>query len=275
MDIDVVIENLVELLTNQVNLYSKFYDIFLDPIPKPVEIQQYNDQNQLITITIPNRAMDLSNIETGEGNPEGSKEAYPGTLYVDKNTLKIYIKLTGDDTAGWSELAQETNIGNGAITIKQGGVEKGVITANQTENTVIELEGPYSGDLPIDNTYNPESLNAQSGIAIAGAGFLSDSMSQEQFTQAIINGLGYTPYNAANPEGYINSVPVASTSTSGTIKYDNISLVNNSNEQLEAKGVMEQRVHSLKKLWVGTQAQYDSISSKDSNTIYIIEDTEI
>ena len=41
MNIDVLIENVVELLTNTVNMTSKFYDIFLNPEPMDVTLEQY------------------------------------------------------------------------------------------------------------------------------------------------------------------------------------------------------------------------------------------
>lgn len=56
----------------------------------------------------------------------------------------------------------------------------------------------------IDQTYNSASANAQSGVAIAGAGFLT-SISSADVTTA----LGYTPYNSSNPSGYITSSSLA------------------------------------------------------------------
>lgn len=55
-----------------------------------------------------------------------------------------------------------------------------------------------------DQTYTPTSTNAQSGVAIAGAGFLT-SISSTNVTTA----LGYTPYNSSNPSGYITSSSLA------------------------------------------------------------------
>lgn len=74
-----------------------------------------------------------------------------------------------------ADYAQTTDIptvGNGTITINQGGVQKGTFTTNQSGNTTIDLDaGGSSGT--VDQTYDSASANAQSGVAIAGAGFLT------------------------------------------------------------------------------------------------------
>lgn len=103
MDADVIIENLTELLTNTVNMTSVFYDIFLNPEPMQVTLQQYDDNNQLITVTIPNRAMERQVSLTGEGSPENREAAALGVIYVDTENSDIYVKARGeyDEETGW------------------------------------------------------------------------------------------------------------------------------------------------------------------------------
>lgn len=48
--------------------------------------------------------------------------------------------------------------------------------------------------------------------------------------------------------------------------------INNTTYDIKAKSVVDQNSGSLK-YWSGTQAQYDAITTKDSNTIYNVEDT--
>lgn len=291
MDIDVIIENIAELLTNSVNITDKFYDIFLNPEPMDVTFELYNDENKLVEVTIPNRAKDLKNIRVGNRAPEGQVSAEVGTLYIDNSTPQLYIKVNGSNENGWVAIPnhEETisiiqnylevngyateeyvsnSIGNGTITFTQGGVEKGTITMNQDGNATIEFEAPSeSGGVVVDQTYNPTSTNPQSGYAVAeGIGSISGNQ--------IISALGYTPYDSSNPNNYISSIPTASTSTIGGIKYDNSSLTLNSSSQLKANGVIEQRASVNTKFWVGTEAQYNNITTKDSNTVYIITDTQ-
>lgn len=291
MDIDVIIENITELLTNSVNITDKFYDIFFNPEPMDVTFEQYNDDNKLVEVTIPNRAKDLKNIKVGSRNPEGQVSAEVGTLYINSSVPQLYIKVEGTNENGWVAIPNQeetisiirnylevngyateeyvnNSIGNGTIIFTQGGVQKGTITMNQDGNATIEFEAPSeSGGVVVDQTYNPTSTNPQSGYAVAEALY---TISDEQ----IVSALGYTPYDSSNPDNFISTIPEATATTKGIVKYDNASLILNENEQLKANGVIEQRASVNTKFWVGTEAQYNSIIAKDSNTIYIITDTQ-
>ena len=291
MDIDVIIENITELLTNSVNITDKFYDIFFNPEPMDVTFEQYNDDNKLIEVTIPNRAKDLKNIKVGSRNPEGQVSAEVGTLYINSSVPQLYIKVEGTNENGWVAIPNQeetisiirnylevngyateeyvnNSIGNGTIIFTQGGVQKGTIAMNQNGDATIEFEAPSeSGGVVVDQTYNPTSTNPQSGYAVAEA---LDTISDEQ----IVSALGYTPYDSSNPDNFISTIPEATATTKGIVKYDNASLILNENEQLKANGVIEQRASVNTKFWVGTEAQYNSITTKDSNTVYIITDTQ-
>lgn len=102
VDINVITENLAELLTNTVNMTSVYYDIFLNPEPMDVELKQFNKDNELVTVIIPNRAKDRSIALTGIGSPEGSVSAVVGTAYVDTASSAIYFKAHGTGPNGWS-----------------------------------------------------------------------------------------------------------------------------------------------------------------------------
>ena len=58
-------------------------------------------------------------------------------------------------------------VGNGTITINQGGTQKGTFTVNQTGNTTINLDAGGGGGT-VDQTFDGTSANAQSGVAIEG-----------------------------------------------------------------------------------------------------------
>lgn len=291
MDINVDIENIVEYLTNSVNITDKFYDIFFNPEPMDVTFEQYNDDNKLVEVTIPNRAKDLKNIKVGSRNPEGQVSAEVGTLYINSSVPQLYIKVEGTNENGWVAIPNQeetisiirnylevngyateeyvnNSIGNGTIIFTQGGVQKGTITMNQDGDATIEFEAPSeSGGVVVDQTYNPTSTNPQSGYAVAeGIGSISGNQ--------IISALGYTPYDSSNPDNFISTIPEATATTKGIVKYDNSSISLNENEQLKANGVIEQRASVSTKFWVGTEAQYNSITTKDSNTVYIITDTQ-
>ena len=110
MDINTVDENLVELLTNTVNMTAMFYDIFLNPEPLDIDLQMYNDENELITVTIPNRAKDRITPYVGEGSPEGKEVAPIGAVYVDTATSTVYYKVSGDDAYGWNPMISQASM---------------------------------------------------------------------------------------------------------------------------------------------------------------------
>ena len=104
MDINIIAENLAELLTNTVNMTSVFYDVFLNPNPMDVTFQQYDDNNELVTVTIPNRAKDRQIAKEGTGTPEGHVTGSVGTAYVDTQNSVVYFKVSGDDQYGWTSI---------------------------------------------------------------------------------------------------------------------------------------------------------------------------
>lgn len=107
-DIDIIAQNLTELLTNTVDMAAVFYDIFLNPQPLDINIQMYDDNNQLITVTIPNRAKDRITPYVGEGSPEGVVEAPVGSVYIDTLTSTVYYKVSGSDYYGWNAVISQS-----------------------------------------------------------------------------------------------------------------------------------------------------------------------
>lgn len=113
-------------------------------------------------------------------------------------------------------------------------------------NNIEPVDGNVTLEIPsieIDQTYNASSTNAQSGTAIAGAGFITsissgdvttalgytpyDSSNPDGFITSISSGdvttaLGYTPYSSANPDGFISSISSGDVTTAlGYTPYDN------------------------------------------------------
>lgn len=58
----------------------------------------------------------------------------------------------------------------------------------------------------------------------------------------------------------------------GSTDIDNSSITLNDSDEIQAVGLVEQRANTTIKEWVGTKAQYDSIATKDADTIYNITD---
>ena len=193
MDIDVILQNIVELLTNSVNMTSKFYDIFLNPTPMDIELEQYNDQNELVTVVFPNRAKDRVLTKFGEGSPEGVVVAVMGTMYIDITNSEVYIKVSGDDEYGWIPVSSEENIipiirkyliDNGYVTVDYL-IEHGYITVND------HATSSQYGVVKYDNNTIVENMNSQ--LSVAG---LAD---QGNTIRKIWVGL-LSDYNAINPK---------------------------------------------------------------------------
>ena len=155
MDIDVIAENLTELLTNTVNMTSVFYDVFLNPNPMDVELQQYNNDNELVTVVIPNRAKDRRIALDGEGSPEGVKEAPIGTAYVDLLTDHVYFKTSGDDSYGWTLVLDQR-------------------AAEDLISSYLILNG-YLKYSDVTNTISDTSTNSQIPSAKASYDFVKDT----------------------------------------------------------------------------------------------------
>ena len=111
-DLNVIAENLTELLQNSVNMASVFYDIFLNPEPMDVELKQFNSDNELVTISLPNRAKDRMIALTGAVTPEGNVEANVGASYVctDPENPTVWFKVSGSGNTGWQVVLTEEGI---------------------------------------------------------------------------------------------------------------------------------------------------------------------
>lgn len=59
-----------------------------------------------------------------------------------------------------------------------------------------------------------------------------------------------------------------------TISVDNETIIQNADDTITTIAVKEQRAAAAIKKWVGSAAQYESVTTKDSNTEYIITDDE-
>ena len=118
---------LSKLATNYSNLAHVFYDVFYNPEALDVTFKMFDDNGDLQTYTIPNRAKDMQNIKNGEGNPEGVISASMGTLYQDLENAELFIKETPSGNEGWAQLATEDYLNS--VFIKGSGSPEGYVSA--------------------------------------------------------------------------------------------------------------------------------------------------
>ena len=124
-----IIKLLSRLATNYSNMASVFYKVFYDTVPQDVTFQMFNKEGELIDVTIPNRAKDLENLLSGEGDPEGAIEASVGVLYQDLLSGNLFIKETDSGNEGWNQFATKTFLEN--LFIQGNGTPEGVVSAQK------------------------------------------------------------------------------------------------------------------------------------------------
>lgn len=99
------------LFTNMNNLNKAYYDIFINPEPMDVTLERYDENGQISTIEIPNRAKDKQGIYKGQGDPNGSQLANQGAFYLDTNSTILYYKSTAtNDAYGWQSFWSSGNL---------------------------------------------------------------------------------------------------------------------------------------------------------------------
>lgn len=172
MDINTIAENLAELLTNTVNMTSVFYDVFLNPNPMYVTLQQYDENNELVTVTIPNRAMDKTIALSGTGTPEGRISGAVGTAYVDTAASVVYFKVSGNDQYGWVSILDQESVlpiirnylvNKGYVT---GGDVRQYLSSNHYVTTSQQASDSTFGVVRIDNS--SITTNTSSQIQVSG-----------------------------------------------------------------------------------------------------------
>lgn len=170
LDENLVVENLNELLTNSVTLTSKYYDIFINPDPMDVTLWMYNDQNELIEVTIPNRAKDRQDSIVNNGVLTILKNGlslgtFSANSSVDK-AISIPVPTKTSELVNDAGFVRDTDIpvvGDGRVTISQGGEVKGSFTTNQSANAVIDLETTVNIDRS-SITFNSEDKIQTVGV---------------------------------------------------------------------------------------------------------------
>lgn len=182
MDLDIIAENLAELLTNTVNMTSLYYDIFINPNPMDVELQMYNDQNELVTIVVPNRAKDKQVAYSGEGSPEGKVVAPPGSTYVDMENAIVYYKMEGNDAFGWDAIIAQSTMEAYVVNYLE---EKGYLTANEMDEYLAE-----KGYLTMDD----KATTSEFGIV------KPDGSTLDLTGESVLRVIGITNVNSASEE---------------------------------------------------------------------------
>lgn len=162
-----------------------------------------------LSADIPTKTSDLtndSNFATVSQIPTNNNQLTNGAGYITNSALTPYVLssslATVATTGSYDDLTDKPYIPSGVV---------------------------------VDQTYDATSQNAQSGVAIAGAGFLTGITSGD-----VTTALGYTPYNSSNPSGYqankIETIKVNGTAQIITSKAVDITVPTNNNQLTNGAG---------------------------------------
>jgi hypothetical protein len=105
-----VVNLLSILFTNLNNQNEIYYDMFLNPVAMDLNLERYNENGELVTVTLPNVAKMRVSAYSGEGNPNGAQAAGMGALYIDTLTKEIYYKAFGTGKDGWQLVWSTANL---------------------------------------------------------------------------------------------------------------------------------------------------------------------
>ena len=144
------------------------------------------------------------------------------TLFVNSNNeLEVdntpinnaLVAILGGNVSVFDDYATDLSYSNNVLQL-----------VNQDGNTIgTGVTITAGSSITVDQVYDSSSANPQSGVAIAGAGFLT-SISSANVTSA----LGYTPYSSLNPSGYqanvLEGIQVGGNNITITNKIANIAL---------------------------------------------------
>ena len=159
-DIDVVAENLVELLTNSVNMTDVFYDLFINPEPMEITLYQYNTENELVPVVVPNRAMDRKIALVGTVPPMNSDdpqvvEAPVGVCYINTTDDAVYFRVNDTGSTQWVQ----------------------VVSSEDIDSAYNELKAYIDGNfVPNTRKINNKGLNADITLTASDVGALSSNI---------------------------------------------------------------------------------------------------
>lgn len=145
------------------------------------------------------------------------KVATAGNYYIPTHITNGSTTVTASNTGTVNIstlLPTIPTVGNGTITINQGGTQKGTFTVNQSGDTTINLD---AGGGTVDQTFDGTSQNAQSGVAINGAGFLKNNATGTNSINilGVSNNYNYQTAIGSHAKAYLHSVAVGYSSLAG------------------------------------------------------------
>lgn len=140
-----IVNLLTILFTNLNNQNEMYYDMFLNPVPMDLDLERYDENGELVVVTLPNVAKMRISAYSGEGDPNGKQAANLGSLYIDTLTRDIYYKASGSDSYGWQLIWTTINLREGIDYLSPTGDGSQVQKLNANNITSGTLPVPRGG----------------------------------------------------------------------------------------------------------------------------------
>ena len=198
----------------------------------------------------PTEDKDLSTKKYVDDKVAGIVDSAPETL----DTLKELSTALGDDANFAATVS--TQIGNKVDKVDGKGLSTNDLTTNLKNNYDAAYTHSTSAHAPVNAQKNSDITKAEIEAKLTG------NITSHTHSQYL------TEHQSLN--GYAKTADLATVATSGS--YNDLSnkpTIPTIPSSLPANGGNADTVNNFH-LWKGTQAQYDAITNKDSNTIYMI-----
>ena len=178
--IEDVVNLLTILFTNLNNQNEIYYDMFLNPEPMDLELERYDENGELVTVTLPNRAKDLISTYSGAGSPNGVLAANVGATYIDTVNRAFYYKSYGSDAYGWVLVWSTSNLvenvdflsptGSGAqlSNLNANNISSGVVAATRGGTGATNLRGIVRGNGTTAFTEATDGIDFMGPISYTG-----------------------------------------------------------------------------------------------------------
>ena len=208
--LDQIQAQLAKLQESYGDIARTYYNIFYNPEPMDITLSLYDNNGELVEITVPNRAKDSSDkIYKSSGTPNGSIAAPLGALCFDEVNYKLYFKtmVNGSTTEGWVEVLSVSNFtankdyipfvggdGSNLSGINVNKVGSGILPVKFGGTGTDELSGILKGVPPVKDDVGEVLVPGYVTTAIPGI----DYTSLTTFTGIIC----FAPITFA-PEGFL------------------------------------------------------------------------
>ena len=233
-----------------------------------------------VAIGIEAEASSNYSIQLGKGTNSEANSLYIGVAQAYNYKLLGIDGLIPDARIS-SNIARTSDIPAAVTesTVSGWGFTKNVGTVTSVNNTqpdangnvTISTGGSYTAGTGIDITNDVISVDGEQASLVSLATVATSGSYNDLSNKPTIPTVDQT-YSSSSTNAQ-SGTAVAQALSSVSVSKDNLSITNNSNNQLQTVGVIDQNdTTQAIKTWTGTLAQYNAIVTKDTDTLYNITD---